>query len=511
MKKNIAQMRLLLPVVVIVCLLAGSCNSKSDDDPRLPQTNVAVTSFKLKANSKVMANLDSVFFSIDVTNGIIYNADSLPVGTPVNKLIPVITYPKNASKVTLTFTDSTGEEKVVDYIDKPGDTIDFSTRVVLSVTAANESGTKDYVVRVNVHRMDPDSLWWDAMAQAVLPSRLPNPLKQKSVQQNGKIYTLVEEADRSFTLSSTAEPAEGQWKKSTATLPQDADIRTFTATDEAFYLLAAAGELYQSADGLTWTATGQSWTALIGSYGDAVVGLRRTDGKLLHTAYPEGSYPETEVADAFPVEGFSNMGIYTTKWSATPLGMICGGRKQDGTLTGATWAFDGRQWAEISAIGMPGVANGTLIPYYAYLKNSNKWITNEFSIWLFIGGETADTPADGARHAFNRQVYISYNNGVNWDPAPSNMQLPADFPALINMDHAVVDTPLEAEFSPEVWMTLKGKRIGRPRLMSFTTDGYEVMWNCPFIYLFGGTTEQGPLSPTIRVGVINRMRFKPIW
>ncbi len=511
MKKRITLMRLILPACVVVCLLAGSCNSKSQDDPRLPQTNIAVTSFTLKADKKVLSNLDSVFFSIDVTNGIIYNADSLPVGTPVSKLIPVIAYPSNASKVTLTYTDSTGAEKVVDYIDKPGDTIDFRTRVVLSITASNGVSTKDYLVRVNVHRMDPDSLWWDAMAQAALPSRMANPLNQKTVMRDEKIYTLVHEADNTHTLSATTEPATGQWEKQAVTLPYGTDLRTFTATPEAFYLLADGGMLYSSADGVAWAATGQVWTAVIGGYNDAVVGLRRADGKLLHTKYPLKQYIETEVSDDFPVEGYSNMGIYTTKWSATPLGMICGGRKQSGQLTGAAWAFDGSQWAEISAIGMPGVANGTLIPYYAFLKNSNVWVTNEFSIWLYMGGETADTPAGGQQRAYNRKIYISYNNGVNWDPAPANMQLPATFPSLLNMDHAVVDTPLEADFSPEVWMTTQRGSFGKPRLMSYTTDGYEVMWNCPFIYMFGGTTEQGSLSPTIRKGVINRLRFKPVW
>lgn len=511
MKKRITLMRLIPLVCVVVCLMAGGCNSKSEDDPRLPQTNIAVTSFKLKADTKVLSNLDSVFFSIDVTNGVIYNADSLPTGTPVNKLIPVITYPNNASKVTLTFTDSTGAEKVVDYIENPGDTIDFHSRVVLSVTASNGTATKDYLIRVNVHRMDPDSLWWDDMAQAQLPSRIANPLNQKTVKRGEKIYTLIQEADNTHTLSATTEPASGQWEKKTVTLPYGSDLRTFTATSEAFYLLADGGILYTSADGLTWTATGQVWTAIIGGYDDAVIGMRRADGKLMHTKYPLGQYVETEVADTFPVEGYSNMGIYTSKWSATPLGLICGGRLQSGTLTGATWAYDGKQWVEISAIGMPGVANGTLIPYYAYLKNSNVWVTNEFSIWLYMGGETADTPAQGQQRAYNRKIYISYNNGVNWDPAPSNMQLPLTFPSLLNMDHAVVDTPLEADFSPEVWMSMQRDTFGKPRMMNFTTDGYQVMWNCPFIYLFGGRTEQGSLSPTIRKGVINRLSFKPIW
>lgn len=80
-------------MAVFVCSLPAlivSCNKKDDDSSEVLKdetvASVAVSSFSLRANKNIMQNLDSVFFSIDLDRGIIYNADSLPKGTDISKL-----------------------------------------------------------------------------------------------------------------------------------------------------------------------------------------------------------------------------------------------------------------------------------------------------------------------------------------------------------------------------------------------------------------------------------------
>ena len=88
------------------CLLAGaatvavvSCNEKTEDvEIYLTPSNVAVTAFSLNEDDDVMANLDSVFFSIDLANGVIFNADSLPIGTKIDKLVTTIKYSSYVTK-----------------------------------------------------------------------------------------------------------------------------------------------------------------------------------------------------------------------------------------------------------------------------------------------------------------------------------------------------------------------------------------------------------------------------
>ena len=83
-------MRALIPAVGLA-MMAGACNSDSvDNTPQtgyVEPTDVAVTGFKLKADSKILSGLDTVFFSIDLQRGLIYNADSLPKGEKIAKLL----------------------------------------------------------------------------------------------------------------------------------------------------------------------------------------------------------------------------------------------------------------------------------------------------------------------------------------------------------------------------------------------------------------------------------------
>ena len=65
----------------IAAAMVASCNSddKIESVEYVPSSDVAITSFSLGANTKILSNLDSVFFTIDLKQGLIYNADSLPL------------------------------------------------------------------------------------------------------------------------------------------------------------------------------------------------------------------------------------------------------------------------------------------------------------------------------------------------------------------------------------------------------------------------------------------------
>lgn len=458
--------------------------------------------FQLKADKKVMANLDSVFFSIDLEKGLIYNADSLPVGTPISRLIPVITYADYVTEALLTVTDAENKSTEIDYLKNPSDSIDFNNKVTLRLTAQNGTSSKLYELKVNVHKLKPDSLSWSDMQQAKLPSRLSSPRNQKSISAFDKVCSLIEESDGSYTLATTKAPDKAQWDKQKLDLAFVPDLRSFNASQDKFYLLDAGGSLYESADGMAWSDTGCDWYSIVGGYDKAVQGIRIADGgTYVHTQYPvTAAFTDYAVEADFPIKDMSAMGTYTNKWSLLPLGLIMGGTTASGELCGTTWAFDGTDWANISNTGVPPVKQGTLLPYYAFMKHSTMWRVDEFSIWVFFGGELANGK-------LSRTVYISYNNGVTWTEAPETMALPAFIPSMRQADFAVVDTRYNSNFEPKAW-----KRFSTPAdNHDYVIDGYEISWNCPYIYLFGGRNEQGALCNTIWKGCINRLSFRPIF
>lgn len=168
--------------------MASACNSKSDQPEEIVVTpsTTAVKAFTLKANSAVLSNLDSVFFSIDLDNGVIFNADSLPKGTNITKLIPVITFANSMSEVKIEMEGGSEKTGTVDYLESPNDTIDFSGKVTLNVTAADGINKYSYRIKVNVHKEVPDSMMWDKLGVSDLPSRLKGAVAQKTVIRDKK-------------------------------------------------------------------------------------------------------------------------------------------------------------------------------------------------------------------------------------------------------------------------------------------------------------------------------------
>ena len=116
----------LFSAVIALMAAVSSCNSDPIDyGDEYKTQNVAITSFRLLKNEKVLTNIDSVFFSIDLDNRRIFNADSLPKGTRIDKL-PVVIGTSSVSRVDLIVPLAQGGDTTINYLTNPKDSIDFS-------------------------------------------------------------------------------------------------------------------------------------------------------------------------------------------------------------------------------------------------------------------------------------------------------------------------------------------------------------------------------------------------
>lgn len=468
----------------------------------MPSSTVAVTGFSLKAMSKVAPNLDSVFFSIDLNRGVIFNADSLPVGTNIEKLIADISYTSSASSVKLTQTGGKKEGEI-DYKENPSDTIDFSGKVLLSITAEDNSTTRTYNIKVNVHKCEPDTLVWDRLAVTPMPSRLGNPVQQKTVQFKDAAYSLIAEKDGSYTMSVATDIIEGIWDKKTPNLDFDPQVRSMVATPQYLCILDKGGILHYSADGVDWKNAGVVWTNVIGAYGDVLLGIRSNGDKLVHTAWPSDSgIQEMDVKSDFPISGYSDFVQFSNRWTTLPIGFMTGGRLADGSLTDKTWGFDGDHWEVLSQNMMPKLTGTALIPYFVYRKTSSSLVQTEFAVWMIIGGQLENGSA-------NRTIYVSYDNGVNWYAADSKMQLPSHFPGLRDLDGLMVEWKKQASLADN-WTKMASTPISNRYRLKYEIDDYEIYWDCPYIYIFGGLSDAGTLNDEVWRGVLNRLTFVPL-
>lgn len=500
------------PIYVVLALLGSmfvaSCNDDSEDEIEYDNSSesaVMVTSFSLVKNDSVLANLDSVFFSIDLNNAVIFNADSLPKGTKVSRL-PVSIGLSSVSTAEITMPGKNGSDTIVNYLTNSTDSIDFSRgSVKLKLVSYNKLIDRTYTIYVNVHNMDPDSLAWGETAMCALPTSLSAPSAQKTVEFKGQAVCFTQQGANTVRAISS-NPANNDWDIAVVSLPSGVVLETLTASDDALYVVGGGNVLYKSQDtGSTWTSTGAEMSYIYGGYGTSVVGVKADgNGAYKHVTYPATT--ETAVSGSCPVSGTSTSLLFTTKWSEQPMMMILGGRTASGDLTGDMWAYDGSQWVCMSINGIPDVEGATIVPYFSF-RTATDWVVTEYTTLLAFGGKDANGICTNT-------VYMSLDRGVHWSKAGELMQLPDYMPQVAYAQALVFEKTIFDSSRAAGWKTFAPKALPAWYKVIHSSasraDKPITQWDCPYIYLFGGIKSDGTLSDTVWRGVINRLSFKPL-
>ena len=489
----------------VIALFAVSCNDSSDDEEFVytKSSSVAVNSFSLESDTKVLYNLDSVHFTIDLDKRLIYNADSLPVGTKVTKLITKMTFPV-VSSITLTVKDGeVMKNESLNYSEHEKDSIDFTGDVKLLVVSEDMKSSAEYSIKVNVHKMKPDSMYWNQMARRDLPSYTP-PVNQKTVKFKDNLYCLVKEANQ-YLVSSVRNPSAAKWNLNKVAFGFEPQVGSFTAGAESMFILDKGGALYKSVNGTEWTPAGVSFYSLVGEYEGVLYGVVNDGGVYKHDAYPRpAGYVPQELSREFPISGFSQTIMVENKWQTSKQMLFMGGVDRFGHKSGATWGFDGENWAKVSNREIPGATGMTLFPYYNF-SVSNSWITTRYDVLIAAGGNNENGEAV-------KKVYVSYDNGVNWKLGDDLLQFPDYIPAFSFAQAFVLDSELTSR-SADSWEYFPSKElpVWNWVVSAPATRSGETAWTCPYIYLFGGANGQGELYNNIWKGVINRLSFKPLY
>lgn len=490
-------------------LMFFSCNSDYESTV-VTESSAVVSAFSLTEDDDVLANLDSVYFSIDLKTAQIYNADSLPYGTKVTHLVPVITT-LGASVAELSIPRGENRtDSVVDYLTNSTDSVDFSHGAVkLRLVSEDGLTERTYSIKVNVHQVKTDSLTWSHLQTAQFPSVFQVINSQKTVQQGNTIYCLTS-YDGRYNIASGSDPALGVWDNSSVSFNFDVDIDSFTATDDALYILDKDGNLYTSADkGLTWTSTGQKADYLYGNYGSTLLASQKdAGGKWWMLNYP--SLQRTALDSNFPVSGTSQTINYTFEWSSENQVLMTGGRLASGELTGSTWGYDGSSWTKLSSTSLPyGVEDMTVVPYYTVKSDTTNWTATRYSALIAMFGRRAGG-------TLNDTVYVSHDFGMHWEKANDELQIPSSIPSRYMAQGFVYSSTLTESSARSIsdWTNLAGKKLpawcslletGRSRATSLLTE-----WECPYIYVFGGKDAAGGYYNSVWRGVIRRFTFKPI-
>lgn len=484
---------------LIVAMNLMSCNKKDEpnsstitDYSVYSGATTLVSSFSLKANTKIMSNLDSVHFTIDQDRGLIYNADSLPRGTRINALLVELTCASNVSAREFIIKNGTRQQDTtITYSTSKSDSIDFTGDVTLRITSYDKQHVREYKVKVNVHKMEPDSILWNVSKRRDLPGVASTLKASKTVTLSGAFLCLVND-NGNYVLSESLDPL-GPWNNRAISFPFEPQVNSLTATFEDLYILDENGQLFKSSDkGENWTDCGVAWHCLIGAYENRVLGVKDDGGTWIQDEYPHSeNFIPTLLSEDFPVSGMSQLVIADNEWTDNQQAMFMGGVLADGNYSNAVWGYDGMQWGQINeATGnqkLPALRDALFFPYYTYVVPYNGFTPKKHVTWMVMGGVLNNGQ-------INTVSYVSRNQGINWSVGEKGIQQPSHIPAFYGAQAYT--------FS----------RV-QPRTMSYNPGQTTAIteWDCPYIYLFGGYAAGDAPFNSIWEGVLMRLTFKPVF
>ena len=242
---------------VIIGLFFTSCLRNTEE--KVPTSTVAITAFSINnlktQHTETLDNgKDTTYtitlqtsltpFTIDHEKGLVYNSDSITYGADVTRVLASISADGNMYYYK--------EEEKTAY--NKEDSIDFTHPVKFTVVSNDGDYSRDYLISINVHKVDPTKTQWKQLAGANFPAGLYS--EQKAIirdrqihvfghDENGKYYTTSTIADDGMTWS---EPA--QWTG----IEGEADCSSITLFGGMFHVLAG-NTLYRSDDGIAWETT----------------------------------------------------------------------------------------------------------------------------------------------------------------------------------------------------------------------------------------------------------------
>ena len=247
--KNMHKHYLLYIVAVLVFFSCVSTNNSVtlSSDP-------TISSFYLTNDSFPVLKSTAFVIEEGVDTGLIYNADSIKFGTPIDSVKPTIYYNASAVAAAVFYTPT-------DTIPlSSNDTIDFSQRpVLLHIISQDLTADKWYNVEVNVHQVDPDLYIWEQTADNLYSADYS---AQKAVIQGDSIFLFI---SNGFEIKLLATTDGYTWtaERGISGLPQNVQIKGILSDGKNMFV-GSNDAIYTSTDAQNWTISKQdeSWVAV---------------------------------------------------------------------------------------------------------------------------------------------------------------------------------------------------------------------------------------------------------
>lgn len=408
--------RILLFFTGCFTLLLSSCLGSGDDYEIDIAKNCQISSFSLSHDS--IPELETTKFTIDQIGGRIFNADSLPYGTKVDKVIAKVSYISSISIGTVQVM----QEAVGDTIYWNGnDSLDYSKPVIFLITAYDGETKKAYETKLNIHQVIPDSMVW-TLENGNLPGT--SVIERKVIAfapENVEQYYMFTRNAEGNNLY-TANPSDlSNWESKQLTGLPAAQVKWefLNEYEGQLYVPASDQKLYRSSNGKAWEVVDNS-PAVVSVLGvlkeektakipSALAIIASVDG-LFHFASmnKEGVWTVGKTVPAqFPLSGSAVLS-YNQMFRERLL--LAGGKNAGGSILSDIWStMDGLNWVSTNPLQGFGNREGASIAQYD-------------STFFLIGGFDKDGKA-------LKDIYRSRDNGITWALSDTLVVMPQTYKA----------------------------------------------------------------------------------
>lgn len=184
---------------------------------------------------------------IDQINRRIFNSDSLPVGTAVNKVYfttfsadGIVSYRLESGKDTLYSTK---------------DTLDFTSPRIFTIFASDGSGSRSYTIDIKIHNADPDAYSWVAASPA--DNDVAKLESMRMIAKDGQLYLWGSKNGTNVVMTRKTGEGVALWTKKYISGTDGLQTKSINLFNGKFVAISESG-LVESENGADWTETATS-------------------------------------------------------------------------------------------------------------------------------------------------------------------------------------------------------------------------------------------------------------
>lgn len=360
--------------------------------------------------------LDTVYgvnykFSIDQVNRLIFNADSMPVSA--DTIIDSI----KITDFTGGYVITSGTPDTILNIDNYQDLSLAATEGMRFTIRAGNGDMRDYTLRINIHKQDPDSLHWTDLSATAMTglddfARADIRGHQKAVVFGPYLYIYVwNETEGIYAYRTEVDSHTDLQRISLNGLPAQGQVTSVTECAGRLYLADANGDVYASADGELWQkeeSLSGNVIALIADFDGSLTAIVDDNGNYFASAEVSDGGQGWILADSLPKDGsFPTSRLYAVSY-ATPTSlpqlMVVGHTEGEAERI-IPWTYDGTDWIKMDPSSS----------YDSYCQTDR--LGNDPAL-LYYGGRFYMT---GER----LEAFYRSENGLAWYVVDKKFRLPA--------------------------------------------------------------------------------------